>query len=969
MAKKQAAKIGHDPLGWMKGNDEPGGNDTPSPVKSSTDSGSDPDEASNPLGLKIDLLETSFNALAPKGEKLVARFYEELFKRHPEVVPMFANTTQAKQQKKLLSALVLVVNNLRKPDVLAKALTEMGKRHQHYGAVEAHYGVVAGVLLDVMAEIAGDLWTNELYGAWKQALETVAKVMLDGYTNEESNKMAASPETMTAAFSAEPEGIVDDLNILMNILEFAPINIMMADADENIIFVNKKARDILTSIEGELAKYLPGFRVSEVVGGSIHRYHKDPAAIKNLLQSLRPGDKRQGKITPGHFVFEHETRVLVNSKGVRMGYVVQWNDVTEQRKNEEQAFRLQKAVDGAQTAMMMIDRDLVITYANEETIKLLRRYEDILRSLYPAFSVDKAIGSCIDMFHKNPAHQRRLLDDPRNLPYETDIQVGPLTFHIRASAILDLSGKYIGNTLEWDDVTETRKKEIEVARLQSAIQGAQTNIMMCDTDLTITYVNPAVQAMMAKRESALRSVFPGFDSKNLIGQCIDKFHRNPAHQRSLLADMNRLPASAEMRLADVEFRVNATAIVGPKGEWMGNMVEWVDITEQKDAERQIESMIDAAVTGDLSTRIDTSNYEGFLKGLGDGINEMLDAMAGPMGESIDVMKELAKGGLTKSMTGEYQGEFKSLADAVNTSISNLFEMVTKIRQASGAIATGAGEISEGNTNLSQRTEEQASSLEETASSMEEITSTVKQNADNARQANQLANAARQTAEQGGDVVGKAVKAMSEINASSRKIADIIGVIDEIAFQTNLLALNAAVEAARAGEQGRGFAVVAAEVRNLAQRSATAAKEIKDLISDSVEKVKEGSSLVDKSGSTLNEIMAGVKKVSDIISEIAAASQEQSSGIEQVNKAVMQMDEMTQQNAALVEQAAAASKSMDDQARGMSELMEYFDLGQGSAPVTQSRRSAPPVNRSPSSSRSAPATSRKSTSSDSEWEEF
>jgi methyl-accepting chemotaxis protein len=241
------------------------------------------------------------------------------------------------------------------------------------------------------------------------------------------------------------------------------------------------------------------------------------------------------------------------------------------------------------------------------------------------------------------------------------------------------------------------------------------------------------------------------------------------------------------------------------------------------------------------------------------------------------------------------------------------------------VSRGAEEISEGNTNLSQRTEEQASSLEETASSMEQMTSTVKQNADNASRASQLAGAARDQADKGGSVVSHAVRAMTEINDASRKIVDIIGVIDEIAFQTNLLALNAAVEAARAGEQGRGFAVVASEVRSLAGRSATAAKEIKGLIQDSVKKVEEGSSLVTQSGQTLDQIVIAVKKVSDIIGEIAGASHEQSAGIDQVNKAVMQLDEMTQQNAALVEEASAASQSMAGQARSLIEVMERYQV--------------------------------------------
>ncbi|MGE3564953.1 MAG: methyl-accepting chemotaxis protein [Gammaproteobacteria bacterium] len=294
----------------------------------------------------------------------------------------------------------------------------------------------------------------------------------------------------------------------------------------------------------------------------------------------------------------------------------------------------------------------------------------------------------------------------------------------------------------------------------------------------------------------------------------------------------------------------------------------------------------------------------------------------------EVMQAMAQGDLTLSMDGRFTGEFAELQSAVNGTIVQLRDMVEKIRGSALSINSAASEVSKGNTELSARTEEQASSLEETAASMEEMTSTVQQNADNSRQADQLASSARDQAAQGGEVVGRAVAAMSEINESSKKIADIIGVIDEIAFQTNLLALNAAVEAARAGEQGRGFAVVASEVRNLAQRSASAAKEIKALINDSVQKVTEGSKLVDESGATLTEIVNSVKKVSDIIGEIAVASEEQSSGISQVNQAVTQMDQMTQQNAALVEEAAAASESMDEESRSLLELMQFFNTGEG-----------------------------------------
>jgi len=302
-----------------------------------------------------------------------------------------------------------------------------------------------------------------------------------------------------------------------------------------------------------------------------------------------------------------------------------------------------------------------------------------------------------------------------------------------------------------------------------------------------------------------------------------------------------------------------------------------------------------------------------------------NAISKPTGDMLRIFSALAEGDLNQTIKEDYTGAFEGVKRDANQTVQKLIEVTTNIRKAAENVSSSANEISQGNSSLSQRTEEQAASLEETAASMEEMTSSVQQNADNARQANQLAASAKEFAERGGGVVNTAISAMNEINVSSKKITDIITVINEIAFQTNLLALNAAVEAARAGEQGRGFAVVASEVRHLAQRTAESAKTIKNLIEDNVSKIEDGTKLVGESGKTLEKIINSVKKVSDIIAEIAAASQEQSSGIHQVNKAVTQMDEMSQQNASLVQEAASASEAMRNQAENLKQQVAFFKV--------------------------------------------
>ncbi|WP_353223216.1 methyl-accepting chemotaxis protein [Salinisphaera hydrothermalis] len=345
----------------------------------------------------------------------------------------------------------------------------------------------------------------------------------------------------------------------------------------------------------------------------------------------------------------------------------------------------------------------------------------------------------------------------------------------------------------------------------------------------------------------------------------------------------------------------------------------------------------------------------------------------PLASARDLVAAIGEGRLDNKVVNPFKDEFGQMLDGLYEMQDRLAHIVTRVRQGSDSVSVGAGQIASGNDELSTRTQEQAASLEETAASMEEMTSTVKQNADNAAQADQLAQEVRTQAQHGGEVVGRAVQAMDEISASSRKISEIVGLIDEIAFQTNLLALNASVEAARAGEQGRGFAVVATEVRNLASRSATAAKDIKALVEDSAAKVADGSREVTLSGSMLDDIVASVTKVSDLVAEMASSSKEQASGIDQVNVAVGQMDSMTQQNASLVEESAAASRSLEEQANELKTQVAFFRIAAGEqsqpSPVRAAETRPAPKHKLAPAAPATPAAATPSQHNEEDWAAF
>jgi methyl-accepting chemotaxis protein len=411
-----------------------------------------------------------------------------------------------------------------------------------------------------------------------------------------------------------------------------------------------------------------------------------------------------------------------------------------------------------------------------------------------------------------------------------------------------------------------------------------------------------------------------------LGRMTDCMHQLAAGDyKAMVPDLQRRDEIGKMATAVQVFKDN-----GIENEHLRENAEAERQNREKDRaqqeammDRSVGEVVSAAAAGNLKPRIDTAALQGVLKRIGDEINALLDSVSTAVGEVGHVVAGIAEGDLTRRVTGNYSGVFADLKGNINQANDALADTIRSIHNAAGTVSGASGEISTGSQDLASRTESQAASIEETAASMHEITATVKQNADNAEAANKLAITARDKAEHGGTVVGDAVGAMGRIEESAKKISDIIGLIDEIAFQTNLLALNASVEAARAGEAGKGFAVVAQEVRALAQRSANASKDIKSLIQESNQQVRNGATLVNQTGAVLADIVGAIKRVSDIVGEIAGASREQATGLDQINTAVGSMDEMTQRNGALVEETTAAAQSLSIQARDLTALVERF----------------------------------------------
>jgi len=521
------------------------------------------------------------------------------------------------------------------------------------------------------------------------------------------------------------------------------------------------------------------------------------------------------------------------------------------------------------------------------------------------------------------------------------------------------------------EVDEITRLAVENGRIRNALDKASTNMMIADNDGNIIYLNEAVRATFGHAEADIRRELPNFSAAALLGGNFDAFHKDPARIRGIIAAL-RGEHRAEIHLGGRVFGQVTNPVFDAAGARSGTVVEWNDRSAQVQIEQDLAAILEAAAQGDFSRRTALEGKQGFSRSAAEHINALMDAVSRGLADTARVLNALAQGDLTAKVGGTPRGMFERLKEDTNACVDTLRELTARVKDSAGVLSAAANEIAVGNADLSARTERQASNLEETAASMEEISSSVRQNAESARQANELARDADQMALRGAEVVGRVVITMRDIQAGSRRIADISGLIDGIAFQTNILALNAAVEAARAGEQGRGFAVVAAEVRSLAQRAAASAKEIKALVDDAQQAVGAGAAQAQEAGETIDDLLAAFRRLSGIVGDMSAATREQANSVEQIAEAVSQVDEGTQQNAALVEQAAANAEALREQAALLTEQVAVFRLGDGEvagAPARPATVASLAAVRRPLRTAPLPKVRKASGGDDDEWVEF
>ncbi|MGQ0635670.1 MAG: methyl-accepting chemotaxis protein [Planctomycetaceae bacterium] len=666
------------------------------------------------------------------------------------------------------------------------------------------------------------------------------------------------------------------------IAENTGVHVIVADSDLRIVYMNPASVHTLRKLQ-----HLLPCPVDEMIGKSIDIFHKQPEMQRRLLADPRNLPHR-ANIRLGDEILDLTATAIRDAQGKYLGPMINWELVTQTERAKQEQQRLQQMVENSIVRLVMADRDLNIVYMNPASIQQLRKLQHLLPCL-----VDEMIGKSIDIFHKQPEMQRRLLADPRNLPHRAKIRLGDEILDLTAVAIKDSQGNYVGPMINWEVITEAEKAQQEQQRLRQMVENAAVRLIMADRDFKIVYMNPASIQALRRLEHLLPCRVD-----EILGKPIDIFHKNPEMQRRLLSDPRNLPHRATIKLGDELLDLWVTAIRDAQGEYIGPMVTWEVITEQERAKEREQRLQEEQ----QSARAELERK----------VNSLMR-----------VVTVAADGDLTSEIEVRGDDDMGRLAAGLGKMLADLRDVIGQVVEAAGQQNEGARTIAESSGNLSEGAQSQAASVEEMTASVEQLIGSIEVISKSAAGSKAQADETVALAKGGGATVTEAVNSMRLIQKSSEQINDIIQVISEIASQTNLLALNAAIEAARAGEHGLGFAVVADEVRKLAERSSEAAKEITQLIKESSRRVVEGADLSEKVGISLKSIVDAVDKTASGIARIAESTESQAASATEVKAAIRSVSQTTESNAAAAEEMAASAEQLGAQAQSLRDLVSRF----------------------------------------------